>query len=75
MRIAIAATAYFALVFAYRVAAVLAVAVAMEGRVGGAGEGTAWLWAVFGVLFMGGRGVALVLRARSAHWMVTGAVR
>jgi len=57
------------------VPAVLAVAVALEGRVGGAGEGTAWLWAVFGVLFMGGRGVALVLRARSAHWMVTGAVR
>jgi len=36
---------------------------------------TAWLWAVFGLVFMVGRAVALVLRARSTSWMVTGAVR
>ncbi|CAA9333449.1 MAG: DNA-damage-inducible protein F [uncultured Nocardioidaceae bacterium] len=45
------------------------------GADGGAASGTAWLWAVFGLVFMGGRGLALVLRARSASWMVTGAVR
>src|SRR5919112_5573538 len=33
---------------------------------GGPGAGTAWLWAVFGLVFMGGRGLALVLRARGA---------
>jgi Na+-driven multidrug efflux pump len=41
----------------------------------GPATGTAWLWAVFGLVFMGGRGLALVLRARGASWMVTGAVR
>ena len=51
-------------------------AVALADRAGGApATGTAWLWAVFGLVFMGGRGVALVLRARSGSWMVTGAVR
>jgi Na+-driven multidrug efflux pump len=42
---------------------------------GAAGLRTALLWAVFGLVFMGGRGVALVTRARGARWMVTGAVR
>ncbi len=31
-----------------------------------------WLWAVFGVLFMGSRAVVLLLRARGTAWMVTG---
>ncbi len=60
-------------------AAVLTVTVLTDGdgdvtRTGPV-AGTAWLWAVFGLVFMGGRGVALVLRARGGSWMVTGAVR
>jgi putative MATE family efflux protein len=47
----------------------------VAGPASGPASGTAWLWLVFGALFMGGRGLALVLRARSADWMVTGAVR
>jgi Na+-driven multidrug efflux pump len=31
------------------------------------------LWIAFGVAFMGGRGVVLLLRARGTRWMVTGA--
>jgi Na+-driven multidrug efflux pump len=46
-----------------------------KGGHGSAPTGTAVLWAVFGLVFMGGRGVALVRRARGASWMVTGAVR
>ena len=64
-------------------AAVATAAALADPAGGGAGaraggdpaNGTAWLWAVFGLVFMGGRGLALVLRARSASWMVTGAVR
>ncbi|GAA4816588.1 MATE family efflux transporter [Nocardioides caeni] len=37
------------------------------------GAGLPWLWAVFGVLFMGGRMVTLVRRARDDAWLVTGA--
>jgi Na+-driven multidrug efflux pump len=58
-------------------AAVITVAVlaAPSGAGTGSAAGTAWLWAVFGLVFMGGRGVALTLRARGGAWMVTGAVR
>ncbi len=38
-----------------------------------AGGSLVWLWVVFGVLFMGGRAVVLLLRARGTAWMVTGA--
>lgn len=37
------------------------------------GAGLPWLWLAFGVLFMGGRLVTLVLRARGDAWLVTGA--
>jgi Na+-driven multidrug efflux pump len=37
------------------------------------GAGLAWLWVVFGALFMGGRLVTLVHRARGDRWLVTGA--
>ncbi len=33
----------------------------------------AWLWVVFGVLFMGGRAAVLLHRARGTRWMATGA--
>ncbi len=33
-----------------------------------------WVWAGFGATFIGGRAVALLLRARGSRWMVTGAV-
>ncbi len=56
-------------------AAVLTAAALDDGPGAGSTTATAWLWAVFGLVFMGGRGVALVLRARGASWMVTGAVR
>jgi putative MATE family efflux protein len=39
------------------------------------GEATAglmWLWVAFCVVFMGGRGVILLSRARGTSWMVTG---
>jgi putative MATE family efflux protein len=38
-----------------------------------AGAGLAWLWAAFGVAFMGSRAVVLLRRARGTAWMVTGA--
>ena len=38
----------------------------------GAGVGLVWLWVVFGVVFIGGRAVVLVRRARGSTWMVTG---
>ena len=58
------------------VPAVVVGALALDTRQGGGSAvDTAWLWAGFGLLFMGGRGLALVLRARSAAWLVTGAVR
>lgn len=38
------------------------------------GAGLAWLWVVFGTLFMGSRAVVLVHRARGTAWMTTGAV-
>jgi putative MATE family efflux protein len=37
------------------------------------GSGLLWLWVVFGVLFMGSRGVVLLHRARGTAWMATGA--
>lgn len=37
------------------------------------GAGLSWLWVVFGVLFMGGRMITLVRRARTDAWLVTGA--
>ncbi len=33
----------------------------------------AWLWAVFGAAFMGGRAVALIHRARGERWLRLGA--
>ena len=36
------------------------------------GSGLVWLWVVFGVAFMGSRGLVLVHRARGARWMTTG---
>jgi putative MATE family efflux protein len=39
----------------------------------GGTAGLVWLWAVFGVLFMGSRAVVLVARARGTAWMATGA--
>jgi putative MATE family efflux protein len=38
----------------------------------GATIGLVWLWTAFCVVFMGGRGVVLVRRARGTDWMVTG---
>ena len=35
--------------------------------------GLVWLWAAFGVAFMGSRGVVLLQRARGTRWMTTGA--
>lgn len=37
-----------------------------------AAPGLVWLWVVFGVVFIGGRAVVLVHRARGTRWMVTG---
>ncbi len=37
------------------------------------GSGLAWLWAAFGLFFMGGRTVTLLVRARGDAWMRTGA--
>lgn len=38
----------------------------------GAVAGLTWLWVAFGAVFIGGRAVVLVRRARGAAWMVTG---
>ncbi len=43
------------------------------GGADGAAGGLAWLWAAFGLLFMGGRAVTLLLRARGDGWMRLGA--
>jgi Na+-driven multidrug efflux pump len=32
-----------------------------------------WLWVAFGAAFMGGRGVVLLARAATDHWMRLGA--
>lgn len=40
-----------------------------------AGGGLPWLWAVFGLVFMGGRFVTLTRRAAGDRWLVTGAGR
>jgi putative MATE family efflux protein len=40
---------------------------------GGPLPGLLWLWAAFGLGFMGSRAVVLVQRARGARWLVTGA--
>ncbi len=37
-----------------------------------AGQGLVWLWAAFGLGFMGSRTVVLLHRARGTRWMVTG---
>jgi Na+-driven multidrug efflux pump len=37
------------------------------------GNGLTWLWAAFGVCFMDGRAVTLLVRARSDRWMRLGA--
>ncbi|MCL2543895.1 MAG: MATE family efflux transporter [Nocardioidaceae bacterium] len=42
---------------------------------GGLSAPLPWIWVVFGVLFIGGRMVTLVHRARSDAWLVTGAAR
>jgi len=36
-------------------------------------NGLAWLWGAFGLFFMGGRAVTLLLRARGDRWMRLGA--
>ena len=36
-------------------------------------RGLTWLWAAFGIAFMGGRAVTLVLRARGDRWLRLGA--
>ncbi len=41
-------------------------------QVGDAEAGLLWLWAAFGVGFVGSRAVVLVRRARGSAWMVTG---
>jgi putative MATE family efflux protein len=38
-------------------------------------SGLVWLWVVLGAVFIGGRAVLLVHRARGTEWMVTGAER
>jgi len=42
---------------------------------GHSGTGLVWLWAAFGLGFMGTRAVVLLHRARGTAWMVTGADR
>jgi putative MATE family efflux protein len=39
----------------------------------GAGAGAAWVWASFGLAFIGTRAAALLHRARGTRWLVTGA--
>jgi putative MATE family efflux protein len=39
----------------------------------GSTAGLLWLWAAFGVAFMGSRAVVLVHRARGSAWLITGA--
>ncbi|MEZ0577484.1 MATE family efflux transporter [Nocardioides sp. MH1] len=51
---------------------VLGAAVIADDWVGG---GLPWLWAVFSLVFMGGRFVTLTRRAASDRWLVTGAAR
>ena len=51
---------------------VLGAAVVADDWVGG---GLPWLWAVFGVVFMGGRLLTLTRRAAGDRWLVTGAAR
>ncbi|WP_245927502.1 MATE family efflux transporter [Nocardioides silvaticus] len=51
---------------------VLGAAVIADDWVGG---GLPWLWAVFGVVFMGGRYLTLTRRAAGDRWLVTGAAR
>jgi len=40
-----------------------------------AGGGLPWVWAVFGLVFMGGRFMTLTRRAAGDRWLVTGAAR
>jgi len=54
-------------------AAFAPVALAVAALADAPGPGLVWLWLVFGVVFMGSRGVVLVHRARGTRWMATGA--
>ncbi len=50
------------------------VAAQLAPRLGGSGDAAAvWVWVAFGASFIGGRAVALMVRARGSRWMVTGA--
>jgi putative MATE family efflux protein len=57
-----------AVLAAFAPLAAVAVGLAPSG-----GSGLVWLWAAFGVGFMGTRAVVLLHRARGTLWMVTGA--
>lgn len=50
----------------------VAVVAATRHGPGDATAGLVWLWVVFCVVFMGGRGVVLLRRSRGSEWMVTG---
>jgi putative MATE family efflux protein len=55
------------------VLAVFAPLALLAGHLGsGPGAGLTWLWAAFGVGFIGSRAVVLLHRARGTAWMVTG---
>jgi putative MATE family efflux protein len=66
---------YLAIAGALVTAAFLPVAVVVGLRASDEASGLVWLWVVFGVVFIGGRAVVLVLRARTDRWMVLGAGR
>jgi Na+-driven multidrug efflux pump len=57
-----------AVLAAFAPLAAVAVGLAPSGS-----SGLVWLWAAFGVGFMGTRAVVLLHRARGTLWMVTGA--
>ena len=54
------------------VLAVFAPLALLAVQVGDAEAGLLWLWAAFGVGFIGSRAVVLLRRARGTAWMVTG---
>ena len=55
----------------FAVFAPIAVVVPALGH--GVVSGLVWLWVAFGLVFMGGRAVVLLHRARGDRWLVTGA--
>ncbi|WP_238993382.1 MATE family efflux transporter [Nocardioides caldifontis] len=65
---------YLAAVGALVTAGFVPCAVLLASQVSGS-TGLVWLWVVFGVVFIGGRAVVLVLRARTDRWMVLGTER